>query len=137
MTASTISSHAPTPGLLVVALVALAVCGGAPRVAAAPEAPTKGSTQSVERKPVPEGAIDPEATNFAYPFPVRFFPVTVERQEVRIAFMDVPPRARPNGRTVVLLHGKNFSGAYWEPTIRVLAAEGFRVVVPDQIGFGK
>jgi pimeloyl-ACP methyl ester carboxylesterase len=82
-------------------------------------------------------AIDPEAMNFAYPFPVHFLPVTVERQEVRIAFMDVAPTGKPNGRTVVLLHGKNFSGAYWEPTIRVLAAEGFRVVVPDQIGFGK
>jgi pimeloyl-ACP methyl ester carboxylesterase len=51
--------------------------------------------------------------------------------------MDVLPTQRPNGRTVVLLHGKNFSGAYWEPTIRVLVGEGFRVVVPDQIGFGK
>jgi pimeloyl-ACP methyl ester carboxylesterase len=37
----------------------------------------------------------------------------------------------------VLLHGKNFSGAYWEPTIRALVQDGFRVVVPDQIGFGK
>ena len=110
MTTSTISAHAPARGLLVVALVALAV---------------------------PQGAIDPEAANFPYPFPVRFFPVTVERQEVRIAFMDVPPTVPANGRTAVLLHGKNFSGAYWEPTIRVLAAEGFRVVVPDQIGFGK
>lgn len=85
----------------------------------------------------PAAAIDPEATNFQYPFAVRFFPVTVEHQEVRIAFMDVPPTGRPNGRTAVLLHGKNFSGSYWAPTIRVLAAEGFRVVVPDQIGFGK
>jgi pimeloyl-ACP methyl ester carboxylesterase len=123
--------------LPVVALVALAVCGGAPRVAAAPEVSKTGSTESVKVKPVPDGAIDPEATNFPYRFPVRFFAVTVERQEVRIAFMDVPPTARPNGRTVGLLHGKNFSGAYWEPSIRALAAEGFRVVAPDQIGFGK
>src|SRR5712664_3207249 len=144
MTTSTISTHAPTHalhasrhGLLAVALAALAVCGGTPRVAAAPDASTTGSTEPVKGKPVPEGAIDPEATNFPYPFPVRFFPVTVERQEVRIAFMDVAPTARLNGRAVVLLHGKNFSGAYWEPTVRVLAAEGFRAVVPDQIGFGK
>ena len=128
MTTSTPSTDSPAPGLLTVALVALAVCGGASRVGAAPEA--KG-------KEVSEAAIDPEATNFPYPFPVRFFTVTVERQEVRIAFMDVPAKVRPNGRTVLLLHGKNFSGAYWEPTIRVLVAEGFRVVVPDQIGFGK
>jgi pimeloyl-ACP methyl ester carboxylesterase len=123
--------------VLFVALGALAVWGGAPRVAAATETSTKGPAQSLKGKPVPEGAIDPEATSFPYPFPARFFAVTVERQEVRIAFMDVPPTVRHNGRTVVLLHGKNFSGAYWEPTIRALAAEGFRVVAPDQIGFGK
>jgi pimeloyl-ACP methyl ester carboxylesterase len=37
----------------------------------------------------------------------------------------------------VLLHGKNFSGGYWEGTARALLAAGFRVVMPDQIGFGK
>jgi pimeloyl-ACP methyl ester carboxylesterase len=37
----------------------------------------------------------------------------------------------------VLLHGKNFSGNYWKDTIRVLTQSGFRVVVPDQLGFGK
>jgi pimeloyl-ACP methyl ester carboxylesterase len=37
----------------------------------------------------------------------------------------------------MLLHGKNFNGAYWGTTIAALAKEGFRVVVPDQIGFGK
>jgi hypothetical protein len=115
MTTSTISSHAPALRLFVVALVALvalAALGGAPRPAVAPEASTTESRESVKGKQVPQGAIDPEATNFPYPFPVRFFPVTVERQEVRIAFMDVPPTVSPSGRTVVLLHGKNFSGAY-------------------------
>ena len=38
---------------------------------------------------------------------------------------------------MLLLHGKNFSGAYWERTIIELLADGYRVVVPDQIGFGK
>ena len=33
-----------------------------------------------------------------------------------MAYMDVQP-ARPNGRTAVLLHGKNFCAATWEPTI--------------------
>ena len=42
-----------------------------------------------------------------------------------------------NGQTVVLLHGFNFSGEAWRWTIDVLAHEGFRVVVPDQIGFGR
>lgn len=81
-------------------------------------------------------ALDPGLTNYAYPFPVRFYEADAQGQRLRMAYMDVAA-AKPNGRTVVLLHGKNFSGAYWEPTIRALAAEGYRVVAPDQIGFGK
>ena len=81
-------------------------------------------------------AFDPELTNYQYPFPVRFFELDTQGQRPRMAYMDVAAE-RPNGRTVVLLHGKNFSGAYWAPTVRALTAEGYRVVVPDQIGFGK
>lgn len=72
-----------------------------------------------------------------YPFPVKFLPLENEGQSVRMAHMDVAPTRNANGRTVVLLHGKNFGGDYWQDTIRVLTAIGFRVVVPDQIGFGK
>lgn len=50
--------------------------------------------------------------------------------------MDVLPE-HPNGKTIVLLHGKNFNGAYWKTTVAALVKEGYRVVVPDQIGFGK
>ncbi|MDB5233699.1 MAG: alpha/beta hydrolase [Hymenobacter sp.] len=74
---------------------------------------------------------------YEYPFPVKILPLKLEGQSLRMAYMDVAATARPNGRTVVLLHGKNFFGAYWRETIRVLTAAGFRVVVPDQIGFGK
>ena len=75
--------------------------------------------------------------NLAYPHPVRFFPITVEGQDLRLAYMDVAPVGAANGHTVLLLHGKNFFGAYWAGTIQALMAAGFRVVVPDQIGFGK
>ena len=51
--------------------------------------------------------------------------------------MDVPPAGQPNGRTVVLFHGMNFSGFYFAGLIDVLRKEGFRVVVTDQIGFGR
>src|SRR5260370_16742668 len=53
-----------------------------------------------------------------------------------MAYMDVAP-AQPNGRVVVLLHGRNFPSSYWAPVIRTLSEAGYRVVVPDQIGFGK
>ncbi len=75
--------------------------------------------------------------NYDYPYPVQFFPLEIEGKDVRMAYMDVPPLSTPNGKTVVLMHGKNFFGAYWDQTIDALAGEGFRVIVPDQIGFGK
>ena len=40
-------------------------------------------------------------------------------------------------KTAVLLHGKNFGGFYWERIAKSLQAKGYRVVIPDQIGFGK
>src|SRR5258706_11006432 len=58
-------------------------------------------------------------------------------QDVRMAYMAVAAVGKPNGRTVVLLNGMTFAGFYWGAPIDVLRKEGFRVVVPDQIGFGR
>ena len=74
---------------------------------------------------------------YAYPYAVNFLDLKLEGQEVKMAYMDVNPEGKPNGRTLVLFHGKNFPGAYWKDTIRFLSQNGFRVVVPDQIGFGR
>jgi pimeloyl-ACP methyl ester carboxylesterase len=38
---------------------------------------------------------------------------------------------------MVLLHGKNFSGYYWEQVANDLLKRKYRVIIPDQIGFGK
>ena len=73
---------------------------------------------------------------FAYPYPVSMLPLVNDGEQVRMAYMDVAP-VQPNGRTVLLLHGRNFPSSYWAPVIRTLADAGYRVVVPDQIGFGK
>jgi len=75
--------------------------------------------------------------DIAYPHPVSYLPLTVYGQDVRMAYMDVPPAGQPNGRVVVLLHGMNFGGFYFAGPIDALRKEGFRVVVPDQIGFGR
>jgi pimeloyl-ACP methyl ester carboxylesterase len=72
-----------------------------------------------------------------YPHPVAFLPLEIEGQRLRMAYMDVKPAGAGNGKTVVLVHGKNFWGAYWDETIAALTAAGYRVVVPDQIGFGR
>lgn len=75
--------------------------------------------------------------NVKYAYPVKYFPIHTEGQDIRMAYMDVPPTQNANGRTVVLFHGKNFGGYYWTNVIKALTGRGFRVVVPDQIGFGK
>jgi pimeloyl-ACP methyl ester carboxylesterase len=36
-----------------------------------------------------------------------------------------------------MFHGMNFGGFYFEGPIEVLRKDGFRVIVPDQIGFGR
>jgi pimeloyl-ACP methyl ester carboxylesterase len=72
-----------------------------------------------------------------YPYPVQYLPLTLYGQDVRMAYMDVPAAGQPNGRTVMLFHGMNFGGFYFAGPIEVLRKEGFRVVVPDQIGFGR
>jgi pimeloyl-ACP methyl ester carboxylesterase len=74
---------------------------------------------------------------FPYPYPISLFPVVNDGEQLRMAYMDVGASGEPNGRTVVLLHGRNFPSSYWEPVIKTLTGAGFRVVVPDQIGFGK
>jgi pimeloyl-ACP methyl ester carboxylesterase len=72
-----------------------------------------------------------------YPGPVSFLPVSMEGQSLRMAYMDFAPTGAANGRAIILLHGKNFDGAYWRGPIDWLRGTGFRVVVPDQIGFNK
>ncbi len=71
-----------------------------------------------------------------YPYDVEFYAFRSQGRRVQMAYMDVRPQGRARG-TIVLLHGKNFCGAYWGRTARDLLAEGWRVVIPDQLGFGK
>jgi pimeloyl-ACP methyl ester carboxylesterase len=74
---------------------------------------------------------------YEYPYPVHFLPITSDLQSLQMAYMDVPPKANPNGWTVVLFHGKAFGGYYFRNVIEALTASGYRVVAPDQIGWGK
>jgi len=80
-------------------------------------------------------AYGPELEGFSYPYPLGHFVFTSQGENLQMAYMDVMPVAPANGRTIVLMHGKNFCGATWETTIAALSAKGYRVVVPDQIGF--
>ncbi|SEL86615.1 alpha/beta fold hydrolase [Parapedobacter koreensis] len=71
-----------------------------------------------------------------YPYTVEYITLQIQGETLKMAYMDAVPEA-PNGEAVLLLHGKNFNGAYWERTANDLTQLGYRVVMPDQIGFGK
>lgn len=102
----------------------------------AQSAPAAGAPSPTGSPPAGDPRFDAELSAYPYPFPVQFLELASQQERVRMAYMDVAP-AQPNGHTVVLLHGKNFPASTWEPTIRFLTARGYRVIVPDQIGFGK
>jgi pimeloyl-ACP methyl ester carboxylesterase len=80
--------------------------------------------------------LDIDLANYQYPYPVHLITLNIQGETLSMAYMDVKP-ANPNGHVVMLLHGKNFNGAYWGQTAEVLAENGYRVIIPDQIGFGK
>ncbi|RZI54616.1 MAG: alpha/beta hydrolase, partial [Pseudomonas sp.] len=77
----------------------------------------------------------PQLEGFQYPFPAQNFSFESQGAPVQMGYMDIKPSGTANGRSVVLLHGKNFCGATWEGTIKALTGAGYRVVAPDQIGF--
>lgn len=79
---------------------------------------------------------DLNGSNFTYPYPVKVHRFDSQGQKLETAYMDIRPKDY-NGQNIMLLHGKNFCGATWNETIIVLSAAGYRVIVPDQIGFCK
>jgi pimeloyl-ACP methyl ester carboxylesterase len=96
-----------------------------------------GPIAAVAQAPADYGPVSADVTEIPYPHPVSTFAFVLYGKDVRMAYMDVKPTGAPNGQTVVLLHGFNFFGEAWAGTIDVLTHEGFRVIVPDQIGFGR
>jgi pimeloyl-ACP methyl ester carboxylesterase len=81
-------------------------------------------------------AYGPELEGFSYPWPVLKFDFVCQGAPIHMAYMDVKPKT-PNGHVIILLHGKNFVAATWKTTITELSDAGYRVIAPDQIGFGK
>ncbi len=101
-----------------------------------------GITSLIHAQPPAEAPSDWEATaidysNVTYPFPVNYFPISLDGNDYRMAYMDVLPDGIPNGQTVVLFHGLNFFAAAFKVTIEALRLEGFRVIAIDRLGFGR
>ena len=107
-------------------VLALTVGAAAQQRQAAPAAPPPD---------VKPGSINCE--DVPYPYPVAYLPFTLYGQDVRMAYMDVAPAGTPNGHSVVILHGNNFAGFYFGALIDAFRKEGFRVIVPDRIGYGR
>lgn len=79
---------------------------------------------------------DSQLRTYEYPFRVQIHKMVRQSQSIELAYMDIKPPG-PSKGTFVLMHGKNFSGFYFKQIIQLLNQKGYRVIVPDQIGFGK
>lgn len=71
-----------------------------------------------------------------YPYPIQYYVLHEDGQSIQMAYMDVKP-GNPNGSSVILFHGKNFNGFYWKNVIDALSKAGYRIIAPDQVGWGK
>lgn len=87
--------------------------------------------------PADWGPVSASMVEIEYPYPVDYMPVTHFGQDGLKAYMDVAPTGAANGQTAMLFHGMNFAGIGFAPTIEALSEAGFRVVVPDRIGYGR
>ncbi|SHN01750.1 Pimeloyl-ACP methyl ester carboxylesterase [Pseudomonas punonensis] len=101
-----------------IALASLLIAGSLPALAA--ETPRYGA----------------ELQGFDYPHEVKRFNLESQGVSLQMAYMDMQPK-NANGRTVLLMHGKNFCAATWEGSIKALSDAGYRVIAADQIGFCK
>ncbi|KAF1363322.1 alpha/beta-hydrolase [Lizonia empirigonia] len=81
--------------------------------------------------------VPPSPWNYTYPWSIKYHNITSQRLNLSMAYMDVAPTGYAANKAIVLLHGKNFCGATWEDTARRLSTRGYRVIIPDQIGFCK
>lgn len=80
--------------------------------------------------------LDIQLSDYDYAYPSQSITIKSQGQELEMSYMYIKPK-NFTGKHVMLLHGKNFNGAYWRTTIEALTKEGYAVIVPDQIGFGK
>ena len=126
----------PYARCLLASVLSLGAAAASAQPAAAPAA---GASAAVAASAAAGGAEPYGAAleGYAYPHPVHLLPLDWDGLALRMAYMDVPPAGAASGETVLLMHGRNFPSSYWEGTIATLAGAGFRVVVPDQIHFGK
>lgn len=109
-----------------IAVMMLLACGRSvtPEVQAAP---AQAAAESA--------GYDARLSTLDYALPVQMYAFSSQGKDLEMAYIYLPPE---EGKAVVtLLHGKNFNADYWAPTAAYLQAQGYGVLMPDQIGFGK
>jgi pimeloyl-ACP methyl ester carboxylesterase len=89
-------------------------------------------SQGIAESPV---KYNKELDGFKYPFEVNTHKFNSQNQDLKMRYMDIGEKDAE--KVIVLLHGKNFSGYYWERVAKDLLKKNYRVIIPDQIGFGK
>lgn len=67
---------------------------------------------------------------------VDYLHFTSQGQRLQMAYT-YQKSTKPETATVLLLHGKNFNLSYWTSTIDFLISNGYHVIAPDQVGFGR
>lgn len=117
-----------------VLILSLLTSAGLPAVAAAQG---QGGPAPAVPTPTDVKPVSITCDECPYPYPSSYLNLVTYGQDVRMAYMDVAPQGTPNGKTVVLLHGNNFAGFYFGNVAEALRKEGFRVIIPDQMGYGR
>ncbi|CAP59692.1 uncharacterized protein PODANS_1_600 [Podospora anserina S mat+] len=131
----------------------LALIWAASAVAAiASQSKTATKNTTIDNGPFPT---DLNGSNFTYPHPFQLFHFGSQGLPLEMAFIDLPPivapttttkpqrvrytRKKPNPKPKIalLLHGKNFCSITWSTTAATLQKAGYRIIIPDQIGFCK
>jgi pimeloyl-ACP methyl ester carboxylesterase len=125
-----------TLSALLVVAVSFTTSAFAEESASSAASSTASSTAPADTTKSDGPAYGPELQGFDYPYPASHFSISSQQQVLQMAYMDVASK-HPNGRTVVLMHGKNFCAATWKESIDILTDAGYRVIAPDQIGFCK
>ncbi len=78
---------------------------------------------------------DAQLSEYKYDFEVNYFHFDSQGQALKMAYIYLPgKKSKP---IVTLMHGKNFNADYWTSTALYLQEQGYGVLIPDQIGFGK
>ncbi len=61
----------------------------------------------------------------------------IEEKNIVINGIYINYRTIGNGPVFLLLHGWNHDSSHWERTAKIIAEQGFKVIIPDLPGFGK